>query len=424
MSQNVILITIDSLRADHCGFMGYDRNTTPSMDKLAAEGYVFRNAISPGPSTYESMPSIFTGNLLTTFGPEIPIPEEEWSERGKNIRLNMNHETIPEWFTRQGYTTGAFTANPYTGAHTSFARGFDQYEDFMEDGEGSIMQAAAQLPVLSELKHLVTLVRGDRAAKPWTDYYQRVCEWIDSVSEPYFLWVFLLDPHTPYLTANEYRTKTGRGQMYYQNWKLWMNKKWSEADRPTPDQERLVDLYDSAIRAADDFVDHVLNDTREDDPAIIVHADHGEAFAEHDLFGHRSLLYEENIHVPLVVHNGFDQGNSDEPVSLAGVPQLLKSIVHDDTPSLPPRPYALSKTLENRFAVRGIGWKYIGKIDNSGQITDEQIYDLQSDPEEQRNIADRQPDLVDICRRIIYNRHQHEREANSIVQNIEETTLE
>lgn len=111
--RNIVLVSIDSLRADHCGFMGYDRGTTPNLDRLANEGVVFVNAIAPGPATPQSMPAIFTGAH-----PYAAVDSEKFDTR-KNIKHHLNRSrTIPEQLTELGYTTAGFSPNPFTSRYS------------------------------------------------------------------------------------------------------------------------------------------------------------------------------------------------------------------------------------------------------------------------------------------------------------------
>ncbi|MEF8814320.1 MAG: sulfatase-like hydrolase/transferase, partial [Halovenus sp.] len=399
-----------SLRADHCGFMGYGKETTPTLDGMARDGLSFEAAVAPGPSTYESMPAIVTGEHMCSY-PVGDGSDDVYDSRGDLIGLNTRRETIAEWFARQGYDTAAFTTNPYTGSHTHFSRGFDHYEDFMGDGEGPWMRKAAEVPVLSELKHLVTLVRGDRASKPWQDYYEDIVAWVEDAAEPYFLWVFLLDPHTPYLSPGTYRDGSSV-EMYYRNWKLWARKKWG-IDLPL-DRHSLRDLYDATVRSSDAFLDSLQADLP-GDPVIAVHSDHGEAFGEHGAFGHHGQVYEENLHVPFVVWNAGRTATVDRPVSLTSLATVLRGAARE-TVKLPSPDHVLARTLgPRRIAVRDDDWKYIATTDpEAGRVTEEELYDLESDPGERENRAGKEAERVEGYRQLVERRLSHERELSNI----------
>jgi len=414
--RNVVLVSIDSLRADHCGFMGYEKETTPTLDTMADEGLSFEAAVAPGPSTYESMPAIVTGDHMSSY-PVGGDDEDIYDNRGSIIGMNTRRETIAEWFNSQGYTTGAFTTNPYTGSHTNFARGFDAYDDFMDGGEGTLMRKAADLPVVSELKHIVTLVRRDKAAKPWQEYYDDIIDWIEQVPEPYFLWIFLLDPHTPYLPPDEYRNSS-RAETCYRNWKLWMSKKWG-VDLPL-DAESLKSLYDGAIRSSDQLLASLRRDLP-GDPVIAAHADHGEAFGEHGHFGHHSQLYEENIHVPFVVWNAGTTASVDHPVSLTSLPGVLRDAATGDM-SIPSPDHVLARTLgPNHVALRDGHWKYLAETDDeTGRVENEELYNLETDPQEHEGCLHEQSDRAGAYRQLVRRRLSHEREQSTIYGTIPE----
>lgn len=414
--RNVVLVTIDSLRADHCGFMGYGAETTPTLDEMARNGVDFETAIAPGPSTYESMPAIFTGRHMSSY----PTGEDDTLDnRGRLIQLNSRRQTIPERFAEAGYTTAAFSTNPYTASHTNFARGFDSYEDFLGGREGRLMRAASELPVASELKHLVTLIRGDRASKPWQGYYDAIQTWVDQATEPYFLWLFLLDPHTPYLSNDDYRPGS-RLEMYYHNWKLWADKKWGVDFEP--DRQALIDLYDATIRSTDTFLSQLRSDVG-GDPVIAVHADHGEAFGEHGTYGHEPELYQENLHVPLVVSN-VPAASVDEPISVGAVPEMLCSIAADPTefdPTAYTTSHVISRTeMGDKWAVYDGRWKYIVDTDSASEA----LYDTAADPNETRNVIADNPEQRGVCKQRLERHRSHQTEKRLIASGVEQLEVE
>lgn len=423
--QNVVLVTVDSLRADHCGYWGYDRDTTPTLDRMAERGFVFERAIAPGPSTYESMPAVFTGRHMTTFRKGIGSVEsgevDAHDDRVRDIRMNMTGPTIPEWFAERGYTTGAFTTNPYTGRHTEFKRGFAQYEDFLVDDEGPLMQRIAEIPGIAELNNAIRMVRGSRASNPWRDYYEDVIRWARNTPEPYFLWVFVLDTHTPYLPESDHRFGTRDMEMYYHNWRLWMEKKWRKAEKTENlNREKLVDLYDATIRSVDEFLSRLLNDLSDGNPVILVHSDHGEAFGEHGIYGHQKHLYEENVHVPLVLYNAGIEGSEPSPVSLIEIPDILATSAENPSlPSISVGEPVLCKTRDARnFALYGERWKYICRTEyDQPAILDGELYWEDIGHSRIRDEVD-QSGFKDSCDELIRRRLYHEAEVNALVSGI------
>jgi arylsulfatase len=327
---NIVLVTIDSLRADHCGFMGYEKDTTPTMDRMAESGTVFENAIAPGPATPESMPAIFTG--------QYPVDREtdadsELTARRERIRHHMEaRDTLPEKLSRLGYETAAFTPNPFTSRHFGFDQGFDHFEDFMDEANrGSLYQKVFQgfledSGLSSMARVFMNMWQREEVFKPWESYYDDAIEWTRGAEEPYFLWVFLMDAHNPYMSSDEYRSQS-RLSEFHANFEFWRQSH----ETPFSDSmhEKLVTAYDDSIRYSDAFLERLRRDLADDDPAIVVHGDHGEAFGEHGSYGHEPYLYPENVHVPLVL-DGVEDTEVSEPFSLQNLPGLLGSIAENE----------------------------------------------------------------------------------------------
>jgi arylsulfatase len=197
--QNIILVTIDSLRADHCSYMGYARETTPTLDSLAEGGLSFRNAIAPGPSTSESMPAIFTGEYPFVRRTDDTTIDERIDRIEPHLRAQ---ETLAEQFSAAGYETAAFTPNPFTTRYFGFDEGFDYYQDFLSGTRNKLYEQIFRGPLggsqfYMPLRIATNWINQEEAFKPWTDYYDEVIEWIGDTEDPYFLWIFLMDVHHP-----------------------------------------------------------------------------------------------------------------------------------------------------------------------------------------------------------------------------------
>ena len=373
MSRNVVLVTVDSLRADRCSFMGYDRETTPTLDRMADDGVVFENAIAPGPSTPESMPAVFTGEAIADV------------RRGVASRDRIrNHlaggRTIPERLSSAGYSTVGFTPNPFTSRYFGFDRGFDRFEDFIR-ADSSLRTAVVSRWMegrfVAGLRFGLNMVgRGD-VSMTWEDYYEELLASVDAAERPFFLWVFLLEPHWPYRPPTRNREGVSQLGMYRAN---WTSSNFSDRDPAGRGIGTVESLYDGTVRHVDEFVDGLVTDLDAADPAYVFHADHGEAFGEHGSFGHGTHLYEENVRVPLVVGNVGDRARIEEPISLRALPFLLEALAGssgDVDWSRFTRPCVRSST-EGKTVVRGASWKLLRT--DSGTT----IYDLDADPDETR----------------------------------------
>jgi len=388
---NVVLVTVDSLRADHCGFHGYGRETTPTLDRMADEGLVFENAIAPGTGTPDSMPAIFTGQF--PIGGEVRSPDGDSNDNVIAAHMAAR-ETIPERLSRLGYRTAAFTPNPWTSRYYGFEAGFDRFVDFFdEDRTRALFERILDgraVPGLSELRLLMSWFQRENTFRPWESFYDDVVDWIDETDEPYFVWVFLLDVHFPYLVPSTYRTQS-LWSVAHSNLQLYLEDQNTAYDRKT--RCRLRRAYDDAVRYTDDFFATLLSDIDTDDTTVVVHADHGEGLGEHDSYGHQDVMYEELVHVPLLVYGNDIGGRYSPPLSLVDLPDTLTAIARGQSP-VPDRdaatvPVSPWQTLS---ALRGRRWKYVRDDD----ANTEHLYDLATDSEETTTATDQASPLLDV----------------------------
>lgn len=354
--RSVIMVTVDSLRADHCHFMGYDRALTPTLDRLAEEGLAFSQAIAPGPATGRSVPATMTGtgHIEASAGSDSALERRDVVARHLQAR-----ETIAERFSRMGYETGAFTTNPWTSRRYNYDLGFDHFEDFVggatEDGGTPDLRGNSLVGRIRG--HVRDWWSNSDVFIPWEAYFDDVVEWLRGADRPYFLWVFLIDVHMPYHPPARYRSRSAvtTGPAH-----LWLlgggNPRYGRLFRST-----LLDAYDDTIRYVDEFLDRLMAEVGTD-PLVVVHGDHGEEFGEHGAYGHGSTLCEEVVHVPLVVANG-PSGRVERPVSLCSLPRLLPALARGETPDVT-EPYVYTGS-PTHLAVRGEDWKYVWEEDRA-----------------------------------------------------------
>lgn len=416
---NIVLVTVDSLQAGHCGFMGYDRDTTPTLDRMAAEGLVFDQAIAPGTGTPDSMPAIFTG--------EFPIGgDSRNTDRGMEdnaIEAHMSaRDTIPERLSRLGYQTAAFTPNPWTSRYFGFDIGFDYFIDFFEadltiplfermfDGQG--------IPGMSEFRLLMSWIQRENTFKPWEAFYSDITDWIDGADRPYFVWIFLLDVHFPYLASSKHRSQT-LWHVFHSNLQLYLNEQDTGHDPKT--QQRLVRAYDDALRYTDDFFDNLLSDVDTDNTIVVVHSDHGEGLGEHDTYGHQDVMYEELIHVPLLVYGNDITGQYSPPTSLVDLPDVLTAIGQGQSP-IPERdtPTVAVSPWYDLSALRGTRWKFVR---DDGANTD-LLFDLETDPDEESDVIGESPSLRDTFSDRLRSIRRGEDELRAVNRAINQTLRE
>lgn len=424
MSRNVVLVTVDSLRADHCNFLapdgpGGDHRLTPTLDDLARESVVFERAFAPGPRTPSSMPAIFTGEFVRPSDLGVYESWDEkstrWRARRQRIADHMQRfRTLAERLQDRGYATAGVTANPWTTAATNFDTGFDAFHAVEAPDRGWTSWYSGLTDGLGDA---VGIDWGD-VLLTWTDFYDTVSRAHDALSEPYFLWVFLLDPHQPYIAPRRYRAENTGIEMLYANARYNYAHGYTESLPPHLDR-RLRRAYRDTVRSVDGFVDRLRTDVAGDDPVTIIHADHGEAFQEHGTLGHRPQLYRENVHVPLLVHGLGTTERVEAPVSLSSIPALVTASADDSLdPTAYAREFVRSKTEEGeRVGVRGRRWAYQSAAEEWEYVYDgdsEELYRVQADPEERENVVESYPAVTDTFRTLLARHETDQRERDRV----------
>lgn len=282
-TQNVVILLLDCVRADHVGAYGYDRPTTPNLDALAADAVLFEQAISQTNWTKPSIVSLFTGTYLS----QHLITEGRLGGRIKdNGTVPTGHvmvdefTTVAEYMSHGGFGTGGFVNQGHLPAHLGFAQGFDVYESGIHD------------PQVEEF------------FKAWVDQL---------VDRRFFAYLHLLDLHFPYTTQahldifnDGISDRAMKRLMQSAGDQGEIQRRASDGQLTEENVLELVGLYDGELLGVDDRLGRVLRYLKEiglyDSTMIIVTADHGEAFLEHDYFEHgEGLLYSELIRVPLII---------------------------------------------------------------------------------------------------------------------------
>ena len=329
--KSVVLITVDCLRADHCGFMGYPRPTTPFLDGLAAESFVFPAAIVGGVPTYYSFPAILASRYPLALGREV-------------LGLAVEEENLASACKKNGYATAFFGAgNPYLSARFGYDFGFDTFRDFLEDDLTPLSSHENRAPTggwagsvnrtLASVSHKIP---GMGAA--YDELYFRYCQrwgaptpgsldmlrrfpaadviveqartWLASVGEnPFFLWLHFMDPHSPYYPTEKGLEIFGENNGLTASRARYLNAYWNRFDvgskRLRPYRDEVIAMYDSGIRWVDAQIARLVEALRRfklwENCVLAFTADHGEEFLEHGRRYHAPSLVEELIHVPLLV---------------------------------------------------------------------------------------------------------------------------
>ncbi|MFB6224956.1 MAG: sulfatase [Candidatus Paceibacteria bacterium] len=392
--RNIILVTADSVRADHCGFMGYDRNTTPTIDKMADEGIVFNNAIAAGVPSLPSLFSMYTGEFYPY------DPANAFSNRNEVTEELSFYKTLPEYFKERGYNTIGISTNGYMSKYFGFDRGYDVFREFLptfpdEETDKNIKlknilgtKIAQGIRGLSS--NINSILRNEDLIVGWKDIYPEIkneMELMVNSDKPFFAHIFLVDSHTPYRPDSIYwgpnRLNSSIRKFYHTIYLQYLKSKRIRGKNATmPDfyRRRIIDCYDDSIRSIDSFVKRLWKDTEESNPLLIFHSDHGESFGEKGYFEHPPKLHEELIHVPLVIYNDGDK-EVNKPVSLRDLKEIILSTSNKDNrrqeyPNENSSPWTFSFVKENNqanFAVRTENYKYLYKDEE-----DSKLYNLNS----------------------------------------------
>lgn len=359
-SRSLVLITVDCFRADHAGFMGYQRPTTPFLDCLAGEGYVFRNAIAAGAPTYYSVPSILASRYPLGFGRDV-------------LGVAPDETTIASVLRDSGFATAAFSAaNPYISERFGYDRGFEVFRSFIGKSEFTPDAGPVAMRLrprinraLSRACHFLPGL-GNAYDELYFRYCQRVSDenasldalrrfpsadilvdqataWIkENCGRPFLLWLHLMDPHAPYFPKADALALMGQKGITA-NQARYANARWNRQDltskRLAKNRHEVIALYDAGIRWADEQIRRLSESLVEmnlwNRCALAVTADHGEEFLEHGARYHPPLsLHQELIHVPLLIRvPGHVGGSVDSPTGLVDLAPTLLDVVGIPSPA-------------------------------------------------------------------------------------------
>ncbi|SIO60852.1 Arylsulfatase A [Singulisphaera sp. GP187] len=329
---HVLFIVLDTVSAQHMSLYGYSRDTTPNLARLARKGVRFEHARSAAPWTLPSHASMFTGRW----------PHD--LSAGYGQPLDSDVPTLAETLRDRGYATGGFIANTlYCSAETGLNRGFIHYEDH-EVSASSVLHSAAFGQVFLE-KIVAVAARSTRSktvtapARPYKDssrIQRDALRWLANQGDrPAFLFLNLFDAHTPYLMPDGCAKHFGLSPESRADYSL-LNAFWeANKRRLSPRDVALArDAYDDCIAHMDAQVGRLLKELERQgtlrNTVVVITSDHGEAFGEHQLFGHASSLYRGEVHVPLLIvaPGRVPAGVSvRQPVSLRNLPATVLDLV-------------------------------------------------------------------------------------------------
>ena len=385
---NIVLITVDTLRADHLSCYGYVRKTSPNIDTIAENGIVFKDVIAPSSWTAPSIVSLFTSVYPINHG-VVSGAGYGWNPRKQEI-FSEKLTTLTEILKSCGYTTFGVASNLHLKRKFGFARGFDYFE--------CLSFSAA--------------FRVNKAVFKWEDKIKS--------SNKYFLWVHYIDPHFPYSPRTpwikQYISSTSAHALDIDK------KHYSQLRELIPqlinDKQALSNLvarYDSEINYVDVYLGALIKKLDLDNNTlIIITSDHGEEFLEHGDLGHGGYLYQESINIPLIVKLPFNYKKeiNEGQVNLIDImPSILHMLNITPTEQIAGKSFWrrddllfwLKKALSGNdppnynYAETGgeVGlktvitpqWKYIYNY----KLQTDQLYNIRSDSLELNNLVDAEP---------------------------------
>jgi arylsulfatase A-like enzyme len=350
---NVLLLTIDALRPDHLGAAGYARDTSPNLDRFAAEAVRFETVVAQSSRSLRSIPAMMTGRYPSqvAFGPEYLWPA-----------LLPGNTTVAELLQRRGYQTAVTMGTDYFHRVDGFFQGFEEVDEIL---------------TYKPARHVTT----DRAI--------RQLRALADDGRPFFQWVHQFNVHAPYLRPPH-------------------PSRWGD--------ER-VDQYDTEIRLADEQFQRLLDTLDEldlaQDTIVVVASDHGEAFGEHGIRGHSTTLYEEELLSTLIVRvPGVEPGVVEGPVALfdlaptllnlAGIPvpepiparSLLPLMTGAEEPD--PTRAIFSELMPDGLFPYDIKTMRVGDLKLMWWVQDGtfQLFDLARDPGERQDLSDARRDTA------------------------------
>lgn len=412
---NILLIVMDAARAKNLSCYGYHQPTMPRMDRFAEESVVYEQAISAAGWSLPAHASIFTGLYPSKHG-----------AHDQHKFLEPEHLTMAELLRAQGYQTLAFCLNQYVGPATGLNRGFEWFNRSSKSNRHPLGR------FVKKVDHGLAKVSGqqDSGARYTNRELRAALPQLQANNRPFFIFINYLEPHVPYRSPQQYNRFLPAGVSAQQARQVNQNP-WKYLTYPDSmtrrDFEILEALHNSALAYLDMRISEILDWLREakmlDQTMVVITADHGENFGEHQLMGHGHGLYETLLHVPLIVHypKGVTQpGRASHQVqtmdvlptvlTMLGDPEKMQSslqgkdllgterhkftIAEQSKPDLNPFHRRFPGVDVSRYdralqMIRTDRYKYIWS--STGQ---HELYDLPTDPAEEHNLIAQCPDIA------------------------------
>lgn len=399
---NVLIVLIDTLRADRLGSYGYHRDTSPHIDRVAGEGWRFDAAIAQASWTKPSVASMITG----LYARQTSVSSGEWAQQGEQgavlvETLAAEHLTLAERLASGGYETAAFGKNHHLLEELGFSQGYLSYQWLHPAGRSAFNRILNRFFPDSEKEF----------AADWIN--DHFVEWLDAKADrKFFAYLHHIDAHWPYASpppfSGMFTEKPAPEDFNSGNFLPGMVSKLKEDSGATVNPETLramSDAYDETIRYIDDGLGRLFELLKSrglyDNTLVIITADHGEEFMEHGLLGHGQSLYDELIRVPLIVKFPCPGPHCSPRVVTSQVelvdvfPTVMQVLGIEPPASLVGRSLAEEASarrsafseFKSRIALRTPEWKWIyDDQEDAGKL-----YNLSQDPRETIDLAADEP---------------------------------
>jgi arylsulfatase A-like enzyme len=409
---SVLILVLDTVRADHLSAYGYQRPTSPNLERVAREGVLFERAIAAGPYTLPGHIALLTG--LYPYQNRV---------HDRDTAPYSELRTLSHELSARGYRTGGFSANLFWFTRAArFNSGFLHFEDYFQSPADMLYRTVLGRSV-EKLAMRRLGFEDIPARRRASDMNHSVLRWIGADPRPFFAVVNYMDAHDPYMPSEPHRTRFSKtpnpGGIL--NWRVGRRVvNLTEAQR-----EAEVAAYDGALSYLDEQIGSLLASLSErrrlDNTIVIVTSDHGEMFGEHRLFLHANSVYRGVIHVPLIIRwpGRVPAGlRISQPASQTWVPATVMDLVSDTPPGFPGNSLASAWTepgSERRWPaplshVPHQPWRPKHFPNSSGSVSSmvtpqwhfiqhqsraPELYDWQTDPTQSRNLA-RDPSLATV----------------------------
>lgn len=439
--KNAILVTIDCLRPDHLGCYGYNKATSPNIDHLAKKGVIFLNAFANSSWTPASFPSIFTSTYPLMYG----------GYKGIHDRT-----TLAEVLARKGYSTGGFHSNAFLSSHYGYNKGFGTfYEAPVKSvkGAGRLKRKIRNLASRNEALRKFLIKFHDLAfpnkynisIPTAEELNKKVFSWLsENHNRKFFLWIHYMDVHNPHVPPPGFSLNVSKGgfRRITEKARKIRHRQAKPELLTKSERKTLIEIYDAEIR----FVDHHLGLFFEkleslglsDNTFIIVTADHGTALLEHGDLDHPPELYDEVVHVPLIMCHPTLEQNSvkiKEMVSLLDVSPTILDILTGEKevdfignsllPLLEGRKEEGKRVIgevanpleklevdlrRRKTYVRTRKWKFISDEERRTR----ELFKIDVDEGEERNLAEKRPEVAEEFLSVVKEHQELERKINKM----------